>query len=298
MPSRAVPATIRRDDAKLEAAEAMDTGELGPALRERVLSRLGFSEGPSVDLEGLKQIYRAWCGAVPFDNARKLLHVRRSLPGVLPGDQPGDFFEAWLRHGCGGTCWAGNGALYELLSSLGFQARRGLATMLSSPNAPPGHGTVCVSFENDRYLVDASMLHGAPLRLDDIGATSVEERAWGLTCGRRDGRFHIPWRPLHRPAGFDCRIEHFDATRAEFRDRHEATRGFSPFNFSLTARLNVGQAVLGLAFGRRVELRSTGGTSERDLTPVERMSLLVDDLGFSEALVSMIPADLPTPPRP
>ena len=78
-------------------------------LVEAVLARLDV-ERPSPDLEGLQSVYGAWCRSVPFDNTRKLIHLSEDLDGPLPGSTAEDFFDAWLRLGTGGTCWAGNGA--------------------------------------------------------------------------------------------------------------------------------------------------------------------------------------------
>jgi hypothetical protein len=80
--------------------------------RERVLMKLGLSEYPTPTLDGLRALYAAWCRKVPFDNVRKLIHIHHHDPAPLPGDDATDFFEAWLTYGTGGTCWAGNGALY------------------------------------------------------------------------------------------------------------------------------------------------------------------------------------------
>ena len=120
------------------------TEELAPDLLERVLSRLGLSAPPALDLNGLKTVYVAWCRQVPFDNIRKLIHVQTQTLSALPGDSAQDFFEAWLKYKTGGTCWAGNGALHSLLVTLGFAAQRGVATMLVAPSLPPNHGTVSV----------------------------------------------------------------------------------------------------------------------------------------------------------
>ena len=138
---------------------------LAPALLERVLSKLGLSEPPSPTLEGLRTLYPAWCRTVPFDNIRQLMHRRSHDPSPMPGGDATEFFEAWLGYGTGGTCWAGNGALHAVLVSLGFEAIRGMGTMHAAPEAPPTHGTVVVTCERSRYLVDASILHGAPLPL-------------------------------------------------------------------------------------------------------------------------------------
>jgi N-hydroxyarylamine O-acetyltransferase len=69
--------------------------------------KLGLSAHPAPTFGGLQTLYAAWCRKVPFDNVRKLIHLRRQDSSPLPGNNVGDFFEAWLRHGTGGTCWAG-----------------------------------------------------------------------------------------------------------------------------------------------------------------------------------------------
>ena len=272
-------------------------GSLAPDLIERVLTRLGLRARPDpTSLGGLAQVYGAWCREVPFDNVRKLIHLRRGGTGPLPGDEPRDFFEAWLRYGAGGTCWAGNGALQALLQSLGFIARRGLGTMLVNPSMSPNHGTVVVECEGGRYVVDASILHGEPLALETGAATAVEHPAWGVRCTTREGRWVIRWRPLHAPEGIECRIERLQVN--DFHERHERTRPWSPFNYSVYARRNREDAVIGVAFGRRVEIGDEGVDIGEGLAAAARARFLIEELGLHEALVAQLPEDLSLPPPP
>jgi N-hydroxyarylamine O-acetyltransferase len=273
--------------------EALSTG-----LLERVLTKLGLSNSPAPTLDGLRTLYAAWCRKVPFDNVRKLIHVQNHDPGPLPGDDATDFFEAWLTYGTGGTCWSGNGALHALLVSLGFEASRGMATMLSAPHVPPNHGTVLVTCDETRVVVDASILHSEPLRLDVSMPTGVAHPAWGVRCSRRDSSWYIRWRPMHKPEGLDCRIDHLHVTRQTFRERHELTRAWSPFNYELHARLIRGDAVVGTALGQRVEFNNTGGVAHKCLEGDDRIRLLVDELGMQEDIVCRLPCDTPTPPPP
>lgn len=263
-----------------------------------MLSEFGFSAAPDPDEPGLRRLYGAWCTHVPFDNIRKLIHLRAGNPGPLPGDEPADFLSAWLRHRVGGTCWAGNGALHALLRSLGFDAHRGLATMLAAPNAPPNHGTVVVSFAARRFLVDASILHGVPLPLEAEAAGGVEHGAWGVRCDRRDRRWHIRWRPLHAPDGLDCRIERLRCSAQTFHRCHERSRPWSPFNYSLYVRANRGDRVLGIAFGSRIEIGADGAVQRDAVEPRARAGWLAEQLGMDPALLSLLPGDLPTPPPP
>jgi len=130
--------------------------------------------------------------------------------------------------------------------------------MLVVPDLPPNHGTVLVSFGEERSLADCSMLHGEPLRLDENAQTRVEHGAWGVRCSRRDGRWHVWWRALHKHDGFECRFERFGASDGEYQSLHEQTRGWSPFNYEVTARLNCGDRVNGVSFGQALSLESDG----------------------------------------
>ena len=44
-------------------------------LVERVLASLGVNRREEPALDFLRQLYRAWCHRVPFDNVLKLIHV-------------------------------------------------------------------------------------------------------------------------------------------------------------------------------------------------------------------------------
>jgi N-hydroxyarylamine O-acetyltransferase len=271
---------------------------LTPALRERVLAQLGYAAAPGADLAGLADLYARWCRRVPFDNLRKLVHLRSGAPGPLPGDHPEDFFAAWLDHGTGGTCWAGNGALAALLTSLGFETERGIATMLVAPDLPPNHGTVCVRLDAARWLVDASILHGEPLRLDAARESEVAHGAYGVRARPDGAKWLVRWRPIHKPDGFDCRIDAFGASAAEFRTLHEATRGWSPFNYALYLRVLRGERVVGAAFGQHVEIAGPDAARQRPLDAGERRRFLIEEAGISEAFVARLPDDLPLPPPP
>jgi N-hydroxyarylamine O-acetyltransferase len=261
-----------------------------------VLEKLGLASRPATDLAGLGTLYAAWCRRVPFDNVRKLIHLREGLPGPLPGDDPVDFLETWLAHGTGGTCWAGNGALWFLLSGLGFDAQRGCGTMLVAPDLPPNHGTVCVGVDGAPYLVDASMLFADPLPLSD--GSRVDHPAWGVDC-RADAaqELRITWRPFHMPA-LECRIDFLGASAEQFGRYHEASRGWGPFNYSLSARLNRGDGVIGAAFGQHAEIDARGALSLAPADRSARRQLLVDRLGISEEMAERLPDDLPLPPPP
>ena len=267
-------------------------------LVEQVLTRLGFSCSPEPTLENLTELYRSWCQRVPFDNVQKLVHLSEGSSAPLPGSDATGFFNTWLEDGTGGTCWAGSTALLALLSELGFTVERALATMMAAPNLPPNHGSVRVLIEGRHYLVDSSILFGDPLLLERDGETRVSHPAWGVTGIRLEGTWTLRWRPLHQTEGFDCRFDDFGVTPEVYRDRYEETRGWSPFNYQLTARRNRGEEVIGASFGKAVTLGEDGVVVEHPVDDEERRRILVEDFGMSEAIVSRLPADRPTPPPP
>lgn len=269
-----------------------------PSLTERVLEKL---ECPALEptLVGLSRLYDRWCRTVPFDNVRKLIHVRRGDAGPLPGSTPEDFFAGWLAHGAGGTCWAGNGALHALLRDLGFAAERAVATMLVSPDLPPNHGSVVVTLDGDRWIVDASILHGEPLLMRAQQPAAIDHPAWGVTAEWVDGQYRIRWRNFLTGGGpLDCGFNHVNASDDEFAERHEMTRAWSPFNFAVCCNLLRGNCRLGAAMGNLLKIDETGGLSGRPADLGERRRFLIEEVGMSEELVCQLPDDAPFEPPP
>ena len=170
---------------------------LEKALVETILQRMGMANIPTRDLTGLGEIYAAWCRHVPFDNCRKLIACRAASAEPLPGDDPLDFFESWIAHGVGGTCWSVHGAWYELLSALGFKARRVVSTMMAAPNLPPNHGSVIVDIAEQAYLVDVAIKYMVPLQIVPGQETCIEHPAWGVRGHWLDDKYAVRWLALH-----------------------------------------------------------------------------------------------------
>ena len=270
--------------------------KLPPALVEEVLRFLDYPAYPDPTPAGLASFYRAWCRAVPFDNVRKLIAIRGHAPGPLPGDDPVDFLNALVDDGVGGTCWAGNGALCAMLQSLGFDAVRAVATMLVAPDIPPNHGSVVVRIGRERFVTDASIMSVLPVPVVPGEMTKVEHPAWGVVGHWLDGAFAIRWQPLGRDDAIDCRFESFAVDAARFREQHEKTRTWSPFNYELTFNLVDETRRFGVARGRKIVITADGKRTEDEI--VDRMRFLVDELGLTERIAARLPRDEPTPPPP
>ena len=131
---------------------------LPPNLVERVLEKLRLRQRPTLDLAGLNGLYAAFSGNVPFDNVQKRIWFAGPQTTPLPGGDPTEFFNNWLRQGTGGTCWPLNGSMYALAHALGFEARRIVGSVIVE-GYPRGanHGSVLVTLDGISYLVDAWM---------------------------------------------------------------------------------------------------------------------------------------------
>jgi N-hydroxyarylamine O-acetyltransferase len=267
-----------------------------PATVTAVLERLGIDRPPT-DLAGLRAVYAAWCAAVPFDNVLKLIHTAERRPGPLPGSTADSFFGDWLAWGAGGTCWAGNGALHGLLEALGFDVERAIATMMpSTETTAPNHASVVVNLEGERWIADASILSGEPIRIPASGEPATNGPMPRFEW--LDGKPAVIWRTLRAPDGFPCRIERIGAEAAECDALHRQSGVWSPFNFELSARLMRGRTVIGVSPGERFAIGEDGTISASQLDRAGRLEFLVEELGVSEEIARRVPHDRPVPPRP
>jgi arylamine N-acetyltransferase len=267
---------------------------LHPQTVEQVLEKMGFSTGPKNDLAGLSAVYARWCRRVPFDNIQKRLFYSGPAQGPVPGHTSEDFFQKWLAHGTGGTCWANSHAMHDLLESLGFDVVRVAATMLATPDVVgPTHGTVFAMVDGRQYLVDGSMQTESPVPVREGGPETLRHPAQRVHLEHRDGQWQVRWHPAHRPEGLWCRIETVDVPVARFNEYHERTRTRSPFNSSLYVRLNYPDRTVTISAGEKLVLKLDGNPLSITLTDNQRTQVLVEEFGISEELAASLPADQP-----
>ena len=266
-----------------------------PHLVEPVLEKLGLDRHPSIDVAGLSLLYGLWCRKVPFDNLRKRLLYSGPGAGPVPGHDSQDFFENWLAHGTGGTCWATSHALHDLLSELGFPTSRGAGTMLATPDmVGPNHGTAIVTLEGLQYIVDGSMLTELPLPIQEGQFLGQGHPASKTRFERNEGLWHVLWHPPHRIEGLWCRIEQSDVCIPDFDGYHELTRTNSLFNAALYIRMNQPEEITSVAFGERVSMRVDDLVHKVPLPESDRVRVLIEEFGISEEMAAKVPADEPS----
>jgi len=251
-------------------------------LRNRVVARLGLVRELPADLASLRTVYAAWCRTVPFDNVRKLIALRTGDTGPLPGADATDFLEAFLEHGTGGTCWSSSNALFEVVASYGFDARRVAGSMRDL--GVPGHGTIKVRLDGADWLVDSSMLIMHPIPLGT--ALHVDrDPVFGVEVEPSDGS-HVIWfdTPPYDEY-FPCRLLLDPVDLAFYQERYEISRTSGPFNHHVSVRCNRGDARTVLQ-GHTRHRKTSAGITSVELTAGELVESLLTEVGLSAAIVA------------
>ncbi|MEA2002785.1 MAG: arylamine N-acetyltransferase [Actinomycetota bacterium] len=125
------------------------------------LARIGLTDTPTLDLNGLGTLQRAHLTTVPFENLD--VYARRGVATTLDWSVP-----KIVARGRGGWCFELNGAFSSLLRDLGFEVRLLPAAVLLPPASNElSHLTLEVKLDRP-YLVDVGFGDSfiKPLRID------------------------------------------------------------------------------------------------------------------------------------
>ncbi len=274
-------------------------------LVERVLVRLGLASDPALDLVGLNRLFAAYCGAISFDNVRKRIWNVGDRSKQMPGAHPEDFFQNWLRHGTGATCWPLNGALWALVGALGYMVRGHAGTMLTAELKRQGltyanHGSVIVALEGIDYLVDANIGSFAVLPLVAGAAASTGDGIHDIEAVPRGDSFDVVFLAgsnRNEPLTFRMRPEHDRVGPSFFRERYDASaeNDISPFNAALYVTRRFPSSIVTLGRMNKLVVDSEGVLTSTEVTEDERRQTLIEELRFSEEIVAAIPPDLDEP---
>lgn len=215
---------------------------MSPQQSARYLGLLGL-ERREPSYAALAEIVHAHVVRIPFENISKL-HYRKHLE--LRGIPVLDLFlDGIERYRFGGTCYACNFHLYELLDSLGYDAKLCGADM----SKPDVHMVTLVTLEGREYLVDggnaAPFLEPLPRDLLQDHVVALGRDRYVLrprdSAGRsqmdlyRDGVYRLQYTVNPRPR----RVEEFGGVIADsYRD--DATF----MNALLLVRFQPGQSVM------------------------------------------------------
>lgn len=266
-------------------------------LVERVLTRLDLRQQPTLDLAGLNLLYGAFSGHVPFDNVQKRIWFAGPQTAPLPGGDPSEFFNNFLKHGTGGTCWPINGSLYALLRAVGFEACRIVGSVVVH-GYPQGanHGSVVVTLDGTRYLVDAWMASFNVLPLVPGLRTSTGDGIHDIHAVPTGKGFEIisyPGFDREHPLPFRPEPEYDPVDHNFFLTRADRTRAVGFFNEALFICRHFRESILTLGRKNRIRVTANGTLTKSEVGGAERRRLLIEEFGLSEEIVEALPPDVP-----
>ena len=270
---------------------------LSPELLERVLAKLGLNERPSLDLVGLNALYVAYWVNVPgIDTIRKRIWFAGEQTGPLPGGDPGDYFEHWLAHGTGATCWPTNGAVYALVHALGFDARRIAGCIVLEQYPGTNHGSVVVTLDGVDYLVEANFAAGDVLRLVPGTATATSDDIHRIRAVPTEGGFDVLWYQGHdreKELTFRTEAEHDPVDHAFFLDRYNRTKQLSVFNDALFICRRLPDSIVTLGRKNKINVTADNTLTKTEISDAERKRVLIEEFGISEQMADALPPDVP-----
>ena len=271
---------------------------ISAALLKAVLSKLGLPRRPVVDLGGLSQIYAAYSGHIPNDNVQKRIWLVGERSGPVTGGDPTEFFKNWLTHGTGGTCFPANGALCDLLVTLGFDAWRILGSVMMEGIEQDGnHGTVLVRIDDTDYLVDAQLAAFSVLPLVTGKPASTGAGIHDISAIPFGRGFDVKWYPgSNRQVPMVTRLDQCGPVdHGTFLSQYELSalrdRRRSPFNEALFVGRHFPNRILNVGRNTLTEISADNVATKREITLAERTRILIDEFGLSAAIVKAIPPD-------
>jgi N-hydroxyarylamine O-acetyltransferase len=137
---------------------------------ETLLARIGLAAMPAPDVDGLRELHRAYVGSVPYEALAVQLGESEPL-------HSGALLERVLAGGRGGYCFEVNTVLHDLLVAAGFTVERRVANVAGSEL--PNHMALVVDVDGERYLADSGLGEGPldPVPLVD-GAITPGPMSW------------------------------------------------------------------------------------------------------------------------
>jgi len=272
---------------------------ISTGLLERVLLRLDLNDSPSIDLGGLNRIVAAFSAGISNDNILKRIWLVGERRSPVTGGEPSEFFENWLLHGTGGTCFPANGALFALLAALGFDAHRHLASvMMEGIETDGNHGTVVVRVDGADYLVDAQLAAYAALPLVIGRETSTGSGIHDIRAVPVGEEFDIQWYPgSNRQTPMVTRLDlnrgpvDHPVFLAQYALSASRDRRRSPFNDALFVGRHFPDRILNVGRGALTVVSADNTVSRRQISLAERRQILVGDFGVSVEMVDRIPPD-------
>ncbi|MEJ0023262.1 MAG: arylamine N-acetyltransferase [Alphaproteobacteria bacterium] len=222
------------------------------------LDRIGLSERPAPNLEGLQRLHRAHLRAIPYEDLDVQLGRRVTI-------EPQAIFDKIILGRRGGWCYEMNGLVGWALGELGFNVMRvtGAVTVSEDRAANIGnHLVLKVELAEGTFIADVG-LSGGPLDPMQLADGDFEAGGFTYRLERLDSdwwRFHN--HPLSGPPSFDFNLAPADESLFVNRCAELQTADWSPFvrNLICTRFTENGQMAL---VGRLLRTVRPRGRDER-----------------------------------
>ena len=272
---------------------------LSADLLTRILLKLDLTDRPKLDLAGLNCVYAAFSGNVPNDNIQKRIWFADDQTRPVTGGDPIEFFENWLAHGTGGTCFPASGGLHALLRAIGFNTNRISGSVIMEGIEPDGnHGSVLVNLKGVDYLVDAQLGAFTVLPLVQGEPSSTGDHIHDIRAVPVLGGFDVQWYPgsnrqdplVMRPNLEDGPVDHqFFLTHYDLSASKERKR--SRFNDALFISRHFLDSILIVAGRKRTKIFANNTVTKTDISDAERTRSLIEEFGISVEAANAVPPD-------
>ncbi len=236
------------------------------------LDRIGLSERPPADLEGLRVLHRAHLRAIPYENLD--VQLGREVTIERPA-----IFAKIVGRGRGGWCYEMNGLLGWALGALGFRVTRvaGAVMREAQGDAVVGnHLVLKVELDEGLYLADVGFGDG-PLEPVRVRPGPFSAGGFSFALTRLDETW---WRLHNHPQGgapsFDFTLDAADEALLAQRCAELQTADWSPFVQNLVCQRHMPDGLIILR-GRVVRTVTPAGHTDRILNSEDEFVRFLDE---------------------
>jgi N-hydroxyarylamine O-acetyltransferase len=260
-------------------------------LLRAVLERLGVATPVSLTVDGLDNVFKAWCRVTGYDNVGLAVRAGAGGTGPVLGFPAHDYFDRLLAHGMSNLCFGNSEALRAVLDALGFTVARVRGSMGSSEAVLGAykHGSLLVTIDGQRYVVDPTfMAEKALLWQPGVRTTagSGALRIWTDIDGA------IRWQIPQGRFNAVFKIEEIDCSFEVFREEHQKTQqGLAHgrlYKHKLFVRRNVAGGTRTYDNGAIIT-KADGQFLIRKISGEELIRAFVEDFGLSAEVVASMP---------
>jgi len=260
----------------------MKVTQLDQKIAKNVLSHLKLNINKPNE-ESLHELYNAWCDNIPFDNFWKRLQLAGAAFSNKDQMNPNNFFEIWLEHGLGGTCWTSTVAMYSLLQYLGFNVRYITGSM--GDMGMPNHGSLIVAFENGKeFIVDTSILNNNPI---EIVGNGVEHGVYPVQLVKDNNKKLLIFEHVTKREVMPCAIIDTNISEEALEQHYNVSIEMSLFNDCIYVRKNKKGSIESIV-GNTFYHKTASSIESKEISKDGISAVLVDTMGFSKEIVNHI----------